>query len=125
MWEYRAKIGQRAQDDEGGYQGLEGGCAPDVDAPEKGHHDAHGYRCANGAVESWMNMGEVSRKWSCVIAGETPPHAPTCDKSADERGECGKEEDGYKAHGACVGAGCLSVDLGGWKEADVAGVDGV
>lgn len=72
-----------------------------------------------------MDLSEVTGEGSCVVTGETPPHASTCDESADESGECCEEEDGYQAYGACVGAGCLSVDLGCWEEADVAGVDGV
>lgn len=72
-----------------------------------------------------MDLGEVARKGCCVVASKTPPHASACDECADERGECGEEENGYQAYGACVGSRCLSVDLGRWEEADVAGVDSV
>ena len=37
-----AGVGERGEDDVGGYEGLEGSCAADVDAADAGDHCAHG-----------------------------------------------------------------------------------
>jgi len=120
-----ARVGQRAEHDEGGDQRLEGRRAPDIDAAQAGDHEAHGNRGTHGGVERGVDLREEGREGSRVVACKAPPHASAGDEGADERWERGQEEEAGQANCAGVGTRGLHVDVCGWEIGPAAVEDGI
>lgn len=78
-----AGVGERGEHDEGRDEGLEGGCASDVDAAEAGDHCGHAAGGVDRGVQGWVDLGEEGGEGGGVVAGERPPHAAAGGEGAD------------------------------------------
>lgn len=124
VWEYRARIGERREDDIRADEGGEGGGRAGVDEAETGGDAGDGDGGAERGPEARGDDAEEGAEGGGVVAGEGPEGAAAGDEGADEGGEGCEEEDGGEAEGAVGGACGLSVDLGG-GEFGGRGEDGV